>query len=254
MNNINFANPLLLIIIIPLLAGLIISFILAINKENRSAKNITSFIIHIVICILITLAFSKTTYEKVITETKIYVLADVSYSSNQNLDLIDEYINNLQTNAPKNSQIGVICFGKDYELLVKPGDELKSVKESTVDTSQTNIKDALEYASTLFEDKVIKRIVIISDGKETNKTNIASIVQSLSSDDIYIDAMYLDNNLKEDTKEVQISQVEYTTSTYKNDSSSAYVSIQSNVKTKALLKLYRNNEIYSQDAVTITTL
>lgn len=251
MNNINFANPLLLIIIIPLLAGLIISFMLAINKENRSAKNITSFIIHIVICILITLAFSKTTYEKVITETKIYVLADVSYSSNQNLDLIDEYINNLQTNAPKNSQIGVICFGKDYELLVKPGDELKSVKESTVDTSQTNIKDALEYASTLFEDKVIKRIVIISDGKETNKTNIASIVQSLSSDDIYIDAIYLDNNLKEDTKEVQISQVEYTASTYKNDSSSAYVSIQSNVKTKALLKLYRNNEIYSQDAVTI---
>ena len=52
-------------------------------------KNVFSFITHIVICILIVFSLAKTTYEKVITETNIYVLADVSYSSSQNLDKID---------------------------------------------------------------------------------------------------------------------------------------------------------------------
>ena len=44
-----------------------------------------------------------------IKETNIYVLADVSYSSNQNLELIDQYIEDLGDNVPRNSKIGVIC-------------------------------------------------------------------------------------------------------------------------------------------------
>ena len=34
---------------------------------------------------------AKTTYEIIITETNIYVLADCSYSSHNNFDKIDEY-------------------------------------------------------------------------------------------------------------------------------------------------------------------
>ena len=98
MNSINFDNPWLLIIGIPLLLIVIVSFIIAVRKDNKTIHNVTSFAIHILIVILITLGLAKTSYERIITETNIYILADVSYSSNKNLDLIDEYINELEEN------------------------------------------------------------------------------------------------------------------------------------------------------------
>lgn len=251
MNNINFDNPYLLLIALPLLAFVIVSFIISINKENRSYKNIISFVIHLVIVVLITLAFARTTYQKITTKTKIYVLADVSYSSTSNYDLIDEYIDNLKENVPANSDIGVICFGKNQQVLVEPGEKIISVKNHTVDVSQTDIKAALEYTATLFEENVIKRIVIISDGKETNKSNITSVVQSLTLDNIYIDAIYLDNNIKEDVNEVQINSVDYTLSTFKDSLENVYVTVQANKTTKVFINLYCDNELYKQNAVTL---
>lgn len=251
MNSINFDNPWLLIIGIPLLLIVIGAFVFSVRKDNRTIHNLLSFIIHIVIVLLVTLCAAKTTFEMVITETNIYVLADVSYSSNQNLDLIDEYIENLEDNVPRNSKIGVICFGKDYEVLTNLGEEFKSVKESKVNKSATNIKEALEFTATLFEDNVIKRIVIISDGEETKESNIVSVVQTLAVDDIYVDAIYLDNNIKEDVQEVQINEIDYVSSTYLNNQEEVYTIIQSNQNAKVFVELYKDNELIRNKAVSL---
>ena len=251
MNSINFDNPWLLIIGIPLLLIVIGAFVFSVRKDNRTIHNLLSFIIHIVIVLLVTLCAAKTTFEMVITETNIYVLADVSYSSNQNLDLIDEYIENLEDNFPRNSKIGVICFGKDYEVLTNLGEEFKSVKESKVNKSATNIKEALEFTATLFNDNVIKRIVIISDGEETKESNIVSVVQTLAVDDIYVDAIYLDNNIKEDVQEVQINEIDYVSSTYLNNQEEVYTIIQSNQNAKVFVELYKDNELIRNKAVSL---
>ena len=249
MNSINFDNPWLLIIGIPLLLIVIVSFIIAVRKDNKTIHNVTSFAIHILIVILITLGLAKTSYERIITETNIYILADVSYSSNKNLDLIDEYINELEGNVPKNSKIGIVCFGKDYEVLTDVGEEIKSVKESKVDKSATNIYEALEFTATLFKDNVVKRIVIISDGEETKESSIVSLVQNLSVENVYVDAIYVDNNLKEDDKEIQINEINYINSTYLNNEETVYAIIQANTTSKAYVKLYKDNELLKEKAV-----
>ena len=249
MNSINFDNPWLLIIGIPLLLIVIVSFIIAVRKDNKTIHNVTSFVIHILIVILITLGLAKTSYERIITETNIYILADVSYSSNKNLDLIDEYINELEGNVPKNSKIGIVCFGKDYEVLTDVGEEIKSVKESKVDKSATNIYEALEFTATLFKDNVVKRIVIISDGEETKESSIVSLVQNLSVENVYVDAIYVDNNLKEDDKEIQINEINYINSTYLNNEETVYAIIQANTTSKAYVKLYKDNELLKEKAV-----
>ncbi len=249
MSNINFVNPWLLIIGIPLLLIVIGSFIYTIRKENRTIHNIISFIIHIVVVVLVTLALAKTTFEMVITETNIYVLADVSYSSNQNLELIDKYIDDLEENVPRNSKIGVICFAKDYEILTDLGEDIKSVKDSKVDKSATNIVEALEFTAKQFKDNVIRRIIIISDGKETKESNVVSVVQNLASDNIYIDAIFLDNNLKEDVIEVQINEAEYVSSTYLNNEEQAYAIISSNTDARGFVSLYKDDVLLREKAV-----
>ena len=251
MININFDKPLLLLVLIPLLLIVIGSFIFAINKENKSTKNIISFIIHIVICVLVTLALAKTTLELVVTKTEVYILADVSYSSRNNLDLIDEYIEDLGDNVPRNSKLGLICFGKDYELLVALGEEMVSVKEANVNPSETNVTNALEYAYSLFRKDTVKRIVIISDGEETNQNNIASVVEKMALDNVYIDAIYLDNNIKKDETEVMISSVEAVSSTYIENPESALVYLESNCKVRATLSLYCNGSLYKEKAINV---
>lgn len=251
MNNINFANPIILIIGAILIVMTIISFCIVIRKENRNFHNVFSFICHILMCVVVSLAFAKTTYETVVTETNIYIVADVSYSSNKNLDLVDEYINNVKEDAPKNSKIGVICFGKDYQLLVRLGQEIVSVKEANVDDSATNIANALSYAGNLFKNDVIKRIVLISDGKETVKSDVVNIVKGLSEKDIYVDAIYLDNNLNDDDFEVQISQVDYNQSAYKDINESAYALIESTKEAKGYIKLYVEGDAYNEKTLVV---
>ena len=244
MSNINFDNPFLLLIGIPLLLIVVIPFIISVKKENVNKHNVISFIIHTIICILVTLVFAKTTYELVITETNIYVVADVSYSSNHNLELVDEYIENIEEDMPKNSKLGIICFGKDQELLTSLGGKIKSVKDSKVDNSTTNITEALEYAGSLFSSDVIKRIVLITDGKETNESNLVSVIDALSNDNVYVDAIYLDNNIREDVNEIQINSIEYVDNTYLNNSEKLQILIQSNniEDTLGKVMLYQNDQ------------
>ncbi len=242
MSNISFSNPYLLIVGVVFIALVCIPFFVSVKKSGYNFHNITSLICHTLIAIFATLALAQMTLKTVQTKTTVYVLADVSYSSHQNLDTIDDYINDLSKNLPKNSEIGIICYGKDFEVLVEPGDDLRSVKNSHVDDSATIIKPALEYASSAFSDDVIKRIVIISDGNETNDESISGLVNDYESRGIHIDSIFLDNNIDPEISEVQISDAVLPESTYINSNSDVTFTIDSNIMTSCNLEIYEQSE------------
>jgi len=255
MKNISFDNPLLLLAAIPVLLLLIIPFVIAIRKENKSKSTTVSIILHIIIVILVALAAAGTVATTIITETHVYVVADVSYSAHENLDKVDEYIADLQDKLPENSKVGVVCFGKDYTLLTPMGEEILSVKNAEVDDSATNISAALNYVSTLFPQDVIKRVVLITDGKETDDGATAEFIQAVENlyhNDIYLDAIYLDDNLPDGAIEVQVSGVDLTASTYLNHESIADVLIQSGFEGNAIVSLYKDGEKISHSAVSLT--
>ena len=121
MKNVSFDNPYLLILAIPLLLLIIITFVIAIRKENRSKSVVASFIIHIAIVVFVSLAAAGTMITTILTETTVYVVADVSYSSNRNLSMVDNYIAELRNDLPKNTKLGVVCFGENAEILYEAG-------------------------------------------------------------------------------------------------------------------------------------
>lgn len=250
MNSISFTNPYLLFVGIALLAVVLVPFFLSIKKIGFNFHNITSLVIHGVLAVLVTLALAGMTLTLVMTETDVYVLADCSYSSIKNLDTVDTYIKDLNKNLPDNSKLGIICYGKDYEVLTNLGEKIKSVSENNIDDTQTNIRPALEYTTTLFNDDAIKRIVIISDGGETNQKSISGLISDYEERNIHIDAIFLDNNLKEDADEFQISDVSYNPKTYIGKDENVTITVDSNKKVMtANLNLYHNNEVVSNQTV-----
>lgn len=232
MSNISFANPYLLLILIPMVLIILVPFLITFRKDNIGIRNVFSLVLHLCITVLVCFVIAGMSLRSVITETEVYVVADISYSSNKNLNTIDEYIDDLQDGLPRNSKVGVVCFakGSPYVLAV-PGQRISSVSSAveSVDQSGTDIAGALRYTSTLFGTDVIKRMILITDGDETNDGSLVSVVNELATQDVYIDAIYLDNNIATTAVEAQIDYVELTPSTYKDKNEVALVTIQSNL-------------------------
>ncbi len=256
MKNISFDNPYLLLILIPLLACILVPFIIAIRKENRSKSSTTSLILHLVIALCISLALGGMIYTAVMTKTQVYVVADVSYSANRNLDKVDEYIQQIKDKLPRNSELGVIVFAKDQKVLTEMGEDVVSVKDhgfKATDVAATDITGALNYVANLFDDDVIRRVVLISDGKQTRADGageLVTAVENLYANDIYIDAIFLDDNLPEDAFEVQISDVEYANATYKGHETSARLLIQSSYATEdAYLTFFKDGQAVHKEGV-----
>ena len=241
MKNISFDNPYLLLIAIPLALAIIIPYLIIRNKDNKTLGWFMSLCVHIIVSVLISLAAAGIMSVTVMSKTTVYVVADLSYSTERDLDKIDEYIAEIKENLPQNSNLGVVCFGKDTVVLSSAGRTLKSVKEAQVDGSATNIAAALGYTETLFKQDVIKRIVLITDGNDTvNKdvSSIASTVNRLVENGVKIDTIFLNSTLEEGETEVQLSGASLSDSAYLNHESNVSFLLQSSGTTNVMLELF----------------
>ena len=252
MRNVSLDNPLWLLIAVPLLLAVVLPYAWAIRKENRNRAIVTSLVLHILIVAVIAFAVAGTVLTTYMTKTEVVFVADVSYSSNRNLDYIDEQIASVNGKLPKNTQSSLICFGSEVEVLADFGEKLPSVKTYTVDDSSTDIASALEYANTMFSNDTIKHVVLLTDGKESSgsTTGLLQAVENLYANNVYIDVVYVDNNLDPDTLEVQISEVEAAESTYLGHQADATILLQSNTEGfEATITLYKNGEKYASTSV-----
>ena len=242
MRNVSLDNPWWLLIAVPLLIAVIVPYAWAIRKENRSKAVVTSLILHILMVAVIAFAVSGTILTTYMTRTEVVFVADVSYSGNRNLDLIDQHIASVSKTLPTNTTSSLVCFGTEPELMADFGQPLPSVTTSSVDDSGTDIASALEYANTLFSSDAIKHVVLLTDGKETSGSTTALLqaVETLYSNNVYIDVVYIDNNLGADVTEVQVSAVEASEATYLNHSAQVSVLVQSNTDVEATIYLYKD--------------
>ena len=254
MRNISFDNPYWLLLAIPMIIALLVPYFISVSRDNKSRGWVSSLIIHIVIILSVSLAAAGLVHTTVKTRTKVYVVADVSYSSNRNLDQIDEYIRQIEKSLPQKSYMGIVVFGKDSQILTSSGTEIRSVKEATVDDSGTDIASALDFTATLFGKDEIKRIILITDGLSTTADgDTARAVRGLVTRGIKLDAIYLDNNLQEGESEVQISDVNYTGATYLGHESTLDVLVESSVENDVILDLYvkKDGEYEKIDTTTL---
>ncbi len=252
MSSINFDNPWLLLIALPIALLLLLPFFLTVRKDNRNFHNVTSCILHLLIAVLVAFSAAGASVESVITETNVYVVADVSYSTRKNLDVIDGYIRRLEKNLPLNTQMGVVCFGATDSHVVhtRLGEKLSTISSAVekIDDSATDVASALQYTGKIFKGGVIKRIVLITDAKQTNESDTGAIkraVDSLRASNVYVDAIYLDSNLTAEQSEVQVSSVEYSSTAYQGRETQANVYIQSNVQTRTTVNVYCGDELVS---------
>ncbi len=256
MSSINFDNPWLLLIALPIAVLLLLPFFLTVRKDNRSFHNVTSCLLHLLIAVMVAFSAAGTSIQSIVTETNVYVVADLSHSTQKNLETIDGHIQRLEKNLPLNTELGVVCFGatNSHVVYTRLGEKLKSVAGAVeqIDDTSTDIVSALQYTGKIFKSGVVKRIVLITDAKQSNESDEGALkrtVDNLRTSNIYVDAIYLDSNLADSQAEVQISGVDYAERVYQGQKATATVFLQSSVQTRTTLNVYRNGQLLSAEPI-----
>ena len=246
---VNFSYPWLLLLLIP---AVILSLWphLKLSKRYRRTRNrISSLVLHITVFVLAILALSGLNFSYQIPneENEIILLVDVSESEAQSENDRDKFVERiLQDSSYDGYKVGVVTFGYNQVYAVPLTYEVDEIYDRYLeaaypDTTATNVAAALNYTRGLFTNKQSAKIVLITDGKETDE-EAKLVVRSIAAEGIKVDTALISSEYKgNDMQIVGMELPDY--HMVLDEEYFLNVSLRSKKDGKVVLELYDNDEL-----------
>ncbi|MGC1192239.1 MAG: VWA domain-containing protein, partial [Candidatus Binatus sp.] len=165
-------------------------------------------------------------------------------------DWMRRQIANLKTAMAPNDQLGIVGFGRDARLLAPLTDpRLLGNFGDGIDGGATNIASALTAAESLFAPEADKRIVLLSDGNETEDSAMTE-VPAMLEDGVRIFAAAPPPSA---TERIAVTNF-YSPDTVRSDQRFAFrigVESESQSPVAATLKLYRDETAVGGESIVL---
>lgn len=241
-----FSHPWLLLLLIPAVALTLIPYFRLSKKYRKTRNRITSMVLHMIImvCAVFLISGMTFTYQIPNNENEIILLVDMSKTEEQSEESRDDFIQTvLYGSINDNYKVGIVTFGFDQRYAVPLTYDVESIYDDYLaaempDTSATNVADALTYAASLFNNPESAKIVLITDGKETDKSAL-TVIRSVSAQGIRVDTANITSSYGE--SDVQVVGIELPDYHINTDEECAIdVTIQSSSEAYAEIDLYDN--------------
>lgn len=245
--SINFSNPWFLLLLIPAIALTLIPYFRLAKKYRRTRNRITVMVLNLIIMVLTVSVFSgiDIAYQVHNDQNEIILLVDVSDSEDSACEKRDQFIRTVLTDGQyDNYRIGIVTFGFNAVYAVPLTTDIGSIYSNYLqaelpDTGATDIAAALLYARQLFEYPQTAKIVLVTDGKETDET-AASIINSITAQGTRLDTVYLASAYESD--DVQVTSVTLPEHhVYADEECTIAVTLTSNVDKQVTVSLYDND-------------
>lgn len=254
-----FEHPYLLLLLIPFLVLTVLPYFRLSKKYRKTRNRITSMVLHGVLSTLAVLLLAGTIFvrSKTNPNNELIILVDVSDTENQVKEARDRFVNDLINQCSYDGvKVGIVTFGYDQEYVAELTNEYDDLydkyKDAELpDVSATNIASAINYAKTLFTNYESGKMVIVTDGKETDenaKTVIKGVVASgLKVDTVYVPSLY-------DGDEVELTHVEFPEyHINKGEEFNMTLNIKSNYEQDVTIQLFDNGvtSAVNEESVTL---
>ena len=207
---INYSHPWLLLLLIPAIALTLFPYFKANKKYRKTRNRILSMVFHgLAITLAINLLAGITfSYEEPNLENELIILVDASDSNAASADAKDEFIESVISISDGKYRLGVVRYGHGYVLASEMSYEFEKTLEDYLtsdvpDSSATDLASAIKYASTLFKNPETSKIVVVSDGIETDNS-VLSVIKAIAADGITVDTVLYPNK---ESDEIQIQAV-----------------------------------------------
>lgn len=251
-------RPLLLLLLL-FLPALYYGYRRSLVDLSRTQR-IISLVTRIIIVVLLILSVADVQYLKTDDKLAVMFLADISDSiSDDGLTKATDYVNEALKSRDGNQQSGLIAFTDKTEVvraLLKSGDEpdaelkLTEVKQAWLETDEdagdtTNIAQAIETAWGTFPANANKRIVLITDGVETQRDAVHTALRGKDFG-IQIDTVPI---YPSDEPEVMVQRLDMPAQVKQGAPFNVEVLIHSNHEDVAEIRLFKNKfEVAKQEA------
>lgn len=182
-------------------------------KQHRRTRNrIVSMVLHSVVLVLTTLVLAGISLEVSYVDIKhdVMIVVDKSKSNESAVPRMNEFISDIIDELPSGYRVGIVEFanGNVYSATLS-GDKASAYQSylnqvQNPSTNGTDIAGALSYAHQALENPQGGRIILLSDGRETDgRALVAS--SSIGNTGTRIDVVYFGNAMSD--TEVQIVDV-----------------------------------------------
>ena len=251
-------RPLLLLLLL-FLPALYYGYRRSLVDLSRTQR-VISLIVRIIIVVLLILSVADVQYLKTDDRLAVMFLTDISDSiSDDGLTKATDYVNEALKSQDGNQQSGLIAFTDKAEVvraLLKNGDEpdaeleLTEVKQAWLETDEdagdtTNIAQAIETAWGTFPANANKRIVLITDGVETQGDAVHTALRGKDFG-IQIDTVPI---YPSDEPEVMVQRLDMPAQVKQGAPFNIEVLIHSNHEDVAEIRLFKNKfEVAKQEA------
>ena len=179
---IEFSRPWFLLLLIPALFVTLFPYFRLAKKFRRNRNRVISTVTHAVAMTLcITLIAGITfSYDVPNRENELLVLVDLSDSSKEKEDAKGEFLQSVVNACDKNTKVGIVSFGTDTVYAAPLSYDSREVYRQYLaakrpDTSATDIASAINFASSQFENPKSAKILLLSDGIETDGTALSAV-------------------------------------------------------------------------------
>ena len=207
---IDFTYPWLLLLIIPAILLTLIPYFRMNKKYRRTRNRIISMSLHIVAITLAIFLLSGISFKYEIPNEKneVILLVDASDSNEEEQQDKDSFVETVLNICDDDFRVGIVKFGFDQKYVAEISTDSQKTYERYLasenpDTTATNLAAALKYTAGLFKNPETSKIVVISDGVETDSAAM-SVIKAIAADGIKVDTVYFPN---ETHNEIQIMSV-----------------------------------------------
>lgn len=255
---IEYTHPWLLLLLIPAVVLTLLPYLRAQKKYRRTRNKIISLVTHLVALVLAInlLAGLSFSYEKPNVENELVILVDGTDSGTDRDEDKADFVQSIINISDGEYSIGVVRFGFDSTDTGELSFDSDAVLEKYLsmelpDGTATDLASALKHARSLLKHPESAKIVIVSDGLETDNSAI-SVIKSIAAEGIKVDTALFSN---EQSDEVSVFSV--TTPTERitlGQIFTASMNIRSNIEGEqgALVRVYDNEKLLGEKMELLT--
>lgn len=165
-------------------------------------------------------------------------VVDLSNSNEEHLDEAQKYLQETIAKMPSGNAYGIVTFGKDTLVEQFLTSERHYGGLLTLpDKAATNFEEAVSKALTLIPGEYSKRLVVLTDGRET-RGDIRNMAQALTAGQAELLTLLYEN---EETPDAYIDNVTLPAYLHPGDKYSITVLVESNYDTDAVIALYNGS-------------
>jgi Ca-activated chloride channel homolog len=252
--SIQFTNPWLLFLLIPAILLTLIPFFRLKIQHRKNRYRITSLVLRVVAVIFAVFIISGINFrqERITLRDDIIILVDSSGSTRLSADRINDQIKAIIDESNGEYNIGIITFANGNIYNIRMTNEVDNLYDRYINSSSrpeessTNIAVALSYAKSQLPNPQKGRIILLSDGLETDESAL-SVIRDISKSGVRIDTIYFSPNSH--YFEAQINTVTVPNRVNVGETVEFSVEIQSTVSGAGILSVYDNNTLIYQEPI-----